>query len=296
MRLPAALAALVLAAVALAPVARAQGGGARDESPPGSGDSVQVEQLPEALLKVAPECPREIRGIEGTVIVHALVGRNGLVADTRVRSSVPRLDTVALEAVRRWVFAPAVSYGKPVSVWVAVPVKFAWTAEGTLVPPWPAPTADESRRALVQEITALRMSGPRVPSAADSALRGRIIQDALALDPRPLVPPEARAYLERGRRARDRCACRESTQVAVREFARALHEAPWWGPPCLQLGEALLRLDRKAEALVCLELYLSTGPEARERERVEKRIAGLTRRPWIPPPPPAPGPPRHPPG
>ena len=136
---------------------------------------------------------------------------------------------------------------------------------------------DDLRRAFVQEITALQAKGAHVPSDADTALRRRIIQDARALEPPPLVPAEARAHFERGRRARDRCACPESTLVAVDRFTAALHEAPWWAPPHLQLGEALLRLDRKAEALVCLELYLLAKPDALDQAKVVKRITALKR-------------------
>jgi hypothetical protein len=136
---------------------------------------------------------------------------------------------------------------------------------------------DDLRRAFVQEITALQAEGARVPSDTDTALRRRIIQDARALEPPPIVPPEARARFERGRHARDRCGCRESTLVAVDRFTAALHEAPWWAPPHLQLGEALLRLDRKAEALVCLELYLLTEPDTLDQAKVVKRIAALKR-------------------
>ena len=65
----------------------------------------------------------------------------------------------------------------------------------------------------------------------------------------------------------------------MEEFTAALHEAPRWGPPYLQLGEALLRLDRKAEALACLDLHLLIGPEARECGQVEEQLAGLGKDP-----------------
>ena len=62
--------------------------------------------------------------MEGTVIVQALVGKDGKVKDTKVVKSVPVLDDAAVAAVKRWVFKPALSNNKPVAVWVAVPVKF----------------------------------------------------------------------------------------------------------------------------------------------------------------------------
>jgi protein TonB len=41
-----------------------------------------------------------------------------------VERSASILDDAAVEAVRRWVFTPAIANGKPVKVWVGVPVRF----------------------------------------------------------------------------------------------------------------------------------------------------------------------------
>ena len=97
-----------------------------DEDLPEFGDYVYVEELPEAITKVKPLYPDLAReaGVDGTVMVQALVGKDGRVKDTRVVKSVPMLDAAAVTAVRQWVFKPALSNNKPVAVWVAVPVKF----------------------------------------------------------------------------------------------------------------------------------------------------------------------------
>jgi len=47
------------------------------------------------------------------------------VVDTKVVKSIPMLDAAAVACVRQWIFKPALSKGQPVSVWVAVPVKFS---------------------------------------------------------------------------------------------------------------------------------------------------------------------------
>lgn len=78
-------------------------------------------------MRVQPEYPAEARkaGTQGTVMVQALVGRDGQVKDMRLVARVEGLDAAALMAVRQWKFRPAILGGKPVAVWVAVPVKFA---------------------------------------------------------------------------------------------------------------------------------------------------------------------------
>jgi periplasmic protein TonB len=97
-----------------------------DEELPKFGEYVYVEELPEAIHKEAPQYPDLAReaSVDGTVMVQALVGKDGKVKDTRVVKSIPMLDAAAVAAVRQWVFKPALSNNKPVAVWVAVPVKF----------------------------------------------------------------------------------------------------------------------------------------------------------------------------
>jgi periplasmic protein TonB len=97
-----------------------------EDALPKFGEYVYVEELPEVVTKVPPEYPDLARsaGVDGTVNVQALVGKDGRVKDTRVVKSIPMLDEAALKAVRQWVFKPALSNNKPVAVWVAVPVRF----------------------------------------------------------------------------------------------------------------------------------------------------------------------------
>jgi TonB family protein len=94
---------------------------------PAFGEYVYIEKLPEVIRKVPPSYPDEARnaGIQGLVVIQALIGRDGKVKDTRIVTSIPELDQAAESAVRQWVFTPALAYEKPVAVWVAVPVKFA---------------------------------------------------------------------------------------------------------------------------------------------------------------------------
>ena len=93
---------------------------------PQFGEYVYVEELPEAITKVKPDYPDIAReaGVDGVVLVQALVGKDGKVKDVRVVKPIPMLNDAAIAAVKQWVFKPALSNNKPVAVWVAVPVRF----------------------------------------------------------------------------------------------------------------------------------------------------------------------------
>ena len=94
---------------------------------PRQGDYVYVQELPEAITRVAPDYPEAARAarIDGTVMVQALVGKDGAVQDVRVVKSIPELDGAAKACVRQWKFKPAKDdHGQPVTVWVGVPIKF----------------------------------------------------------------------------------------------------------------------------------------------------------------------------
>jgi protein TonB len=85
-----------------------------------------VDELPEAIAKVAPEYPDSARehGVDGTVIVNALVCASGTIIDAYIAKSIPDLDDAAERAVRQWIFHPAMTDGLPVAVWVVIPVRF----------------------------------------------------------------------------------------------------------------------------------------------------------------------------
>lgn len=107
------------------PVVRAPSADPAEEDPR-LGDYVLMEESPVALKQVSPEYPEEARraSIEGVGLLQALVGRNGRIKDVRVTGSIPALDEAAVAAVRQWEFKPARAKGKPVAVWVAIPVTF----------------------------------------------------------------------------------------------------------------------------------------------------------------------------
>jgi len=98
---------------------------AADSSP-----EVPVDVMPKTLTTKQPVYPESARtqGLEGTVFVKALVGKEGTVKQAiadESRSPSPLLAQSAVEAIRQWTFSPASYHGEPVEIWIVVPVKFA---------------------------------------------------------------------------------------------------------------------------------------------------------------------------
>jgi len=93
---------------------------------PAFGEYVAVDQQPEAISKVDPIYPEDAKaaGIEGIVMVQALVNEDGSVEEARATSSIPALEDAAVACVRQWHFKPAMKGGNPVAVWFTVPIRF----------------------------------------------------------------------------------------------------------------------------------------------------------------------------
>ena len=66
----------------------------------------------------------EAQGVQGVVIVEALIDKTGHVASARILRSIPMLDAAALEAVRQWEYQPVLLNGAPVSVMMTLTVNF----------------------------------------------------------------------------------------------------------------------------------------------------------------------------
>jgi TonB family protein len=63
--------------------------------------------------------------VQGVVILEAIIGADGNVANARVMRSIPLLDAAALGAVSNWQFQPTQLNGQPVPVIMTVTVNFA---------------------------------------------------------------------------------------------------------------------------------------------------------------------------
>ncbi len=84
-------------------------------------------KMPAKIKDVRPVYPAIAlaSGLEGRVIISAIIGADGRVKEARIQKSIPLLDRAALDAVLQWQFTPTLLNGVPVPVIMTVTVNFA---------------------------------------------------------------------------------------------------------------------------------------------------------------------------
>ena len=106
-----------------------------DEQPAAPTDNAATDSAPvldSSAVKIRnrndPVYPSASRraGEEGTVLLKILIGVDGRAQDVQVSKSsrFSRLDDAAVDAVRKWRFAPAVQGGNATAGWVTMPITF----------------------------------------------------------------------------------------------------------------------------------------------------------------------------
>ena len=75
---------------------------------------------------VPPQYPAEAGSarIEGTVVLLAVIGRDGMVQDVRVESGLPILARAAIDAVKQWRYKPYLIDGEPMEVASRITINF----------------------------------------------------------------------------------------------------------------------------------------------------------------------------
>lgn len=108
-------------------------GTGRDPGPGiGDGPSAPVHLTaemtpPVAVYKVQPRYTEVARraGVQGVVIVEAVVDEQGRVSNVRVLRHLPMgLDQAAIDAIQQWRFTPAAMQGRPVKVYFTLTANF----------------------------------------------------------------------------------------------------------------------------------------------------------------------------
>lgn len=87
---------------------------------------VYFDEAPVPIHRPDPEYPGWARdnGITGKVLLRVLVDQQGNVRRVAVVRGVEGLTEAAQDALRAWRFRPATNRGRPVAVWVDIPVTF----------------------------------------------------------------------------------------------------------------------------------------------------------------------------
>jgi TonB family protein len=89
-------------------------------------DQEPYDETPKLLSEIKINYPREAKSNEiyGKVFVKALISKTGSVEETEIVRSIPGLDEAAIEAVKKAKFKPGKYQGKPVQVWIRIPIDF----------------------------------------------------------------------------------------------------------------------------------------------------------------------------
>lgn len=96
------------------------------EGEPGPNEFVQVDEEPVRISMTPPVYPEMARAaeVQGTVMVRALVGKDGKVKAVMVVDGKPMLNDAAIASAKSAVFRPALQNHRPVEVWVLMPITF----------------------------------------------------------------------------------------------------------------------------------------------------------------------------
>jgi TPR repeat protein len=110
----------------------------------------------------------------------------------------------------------------------------------------------------------------------DSEIREAVVRIAVQLDPKPVIPEDARRHAAFAMTALQ-LAEKDPVQLdkAVQEWREAIRMAPWWPEGNFNLGLLLEKHDQYVEAASYLRLYLLASPNATDRDAVQQRIYSL---------------------
>ena len=113
----------ILALVLSVAVATAQPGQTTDDQ---IYEFIAVDVKPTISRDVEPVYPQSAinAGIEGTVVVAIVVGKDGSVTSAAIFNSIPQLDNAALQAARGKIFSPGLLGGVPVNTKMNIPIEF----------------------------------------------------------------------------------------------------------------------------------------------------------------------------
>ncbi|MGH9705661.1 MAG: energy transducer TonB [Candidatus Acidiferrales bacterium] len=88
------------------------------------GGNVQAASLLHQVMPIYPAIAKTAH-VSGTVILHAIIGKDGSIQDLTYMSGPPLLMRNAMDAVRQWRYKPTLLNGEPVEVDTTISVVFS---------------------------------------------------------------------------------------------------------------------------------------------------------------------------
>lgn len=85
-----------------------------------------IRQVP----PIYPKSAKKAR-IQGTVVLHAIIGKDGSVQDIQYASGPQELLGATIDAVRQWRYEPTLVAGRPVEIKTTISVAFRLNGKGT---------------------------------------------------------------------------------------------------------------------------------------------------------------------
>jgi TonB family protein len=149
------------------------------------------------VKQVTPVYPSDAKAakISGTVVLHAVIGIDGKVADLTLISGHPLLATAAMDAVRQWEYKPTLLNGQPVRVDTTVSVVFTLGDNPTESSPTPAGSGEASANSdssvktvpliHVQSVTTIN---PQLQTDLDQLLEVMHYQEKATAGMRAMIP------------------------------------------------------------------------------------------------------------
>ena len=139
-------------------------------------------EAPKRIKKVDPIYPEKAKkeGIEGVVILETTTDIYGRVVKVKILRSIPALNQAAVDAVKQWVYEPAIIDGKPRGVVFTVTVRFVSKKKKTA-----EKVAEKSEEGPVRAVgdikppTCIKKVDPIYPEEArEDGIEGTVILEA----------------------------------------------------------------------------------------------------------------------
>ncbi|MHB8412238.1 MAG: hypothetical protein ACYDDI_09870 [Candidatus Acidiferrales bacterium] len=112
-------------------------------------------------------------------------------------------------------------------------------------------------------------------STNDQALREKIINLVLTLNPKPATPDAATEAEGAAEYAFKNAKVNSDFSDAAKQYEKALLLAPWLAADYFNCGVAYEKAGEDTEAIHSFNLYLLAAPNANDAQAVKKRIGGL---------------------